>query len=263
MTAPKKLPVSACLIAGNEAARIRRALKSVAGWTSEIIVVLNDDVNDGTDKIAAEFGAKIFRESWQGHIAQKNSTAKKTGGDWILGLDADEAVSPKLRDEIQKLFSEPEKLRRFNAFSFPRCTFYCGRWIRHGDWYPDRQTRLWRRGAAEWGGVDPHDKLLVEGRVGRLQNDLHHFSNDSINRQIQKLIPFSDEFVRQWLAGNRNSNWLDLALRPGWRFFRAYFLRRGFLDGWPGYYIAWLNAFSALTRYTKVREAKLPPTPTP
>jgi glycosyltransferase involved in cell wall biosynthesis len=258
VTGSTKLPVSICIIAGNEAARIARALKSVAGWTSEIIVVLNDDIADGTDQIAESFGAKVFREPWKGHIAQKNSAAQKAAGDWILGLDADEAVSPELRDEIQKLFSEPEKLRRFAAFSFPRCTFYCGRWIRHGDWYPDRQTRLWRRGAAEWGGVDPHDKLLVAGRVGRLQNDLQHFSNDSINRQIEKLIPFSDEFVRQHLAGNRYSSWLDLALRPGWRFFRAYFLRLGFLDGWPGYYIARLNAFSALTRYTKVREAKLP-----
>ena len=257
MTALKQLPISVCIIAGNEALRIRRALESVAGWTAEIIVVINDDVSDGTDKIATEFGAKVFREPWKGHIAQKNSAAQKAGSDWILGLDADEAVSPELRDEVQKLFSGPQELQPFVAFSFPRLCWYCGRWIRHGDWYPDRQIRLWRRGAAEWGGVDPHDKLIVQGRVGRLRSDLRHFSNESINRHLQKIIPFSDEFVRQRVATGQKAGVFDLAIRPVWRFLRAYFFRRGFLDGWPGYYIAWLNAFSTVTRYSKLREVDL------
>ena len=90
MTVQPRLPISVCLIAGNEAHRIRRALESVAGWTSEIIVVLNDDVNDGTDKMAGSFGANVFREPWKGHIAQKNSAARKAAHEWILGLDADE-----------------------------------------------------------------------------------------------------------------------------------------------------------------------------
>jgi glycosyltransferase involved in cell wall biosynthesis len=246
------------MIAGNEAARIRRALESVRGWAAEIIVVLNAEVNDGTDALAAGLGARVFREPWQGHIAQKNSAVAKAGQPWVLGLDADEVVSPELIAEIQQLFAAPEKLASFAAFSFPRCTYYCGRWIRHGDWYPDRKIRLWRRGQGHWGGVNPHDRVIVSGRTGRLKKDLLHFSNESINRQIEKLVPFSDEFVRHRLATGRRTGWLDLAVRPGWRFFRAYVLRRGFLDGWPGYYIAWLNAFSALTRHVKVCEAKLP-----
>jgi len=242
------------MIAGNEAARIRRALASVADWAGEIIVVLNDDVADGTDKIAESSGAKVFREPWKGHIAQKNSAVKKAVGDWILGLDADEEISLELREEIQNLFSTPEKLNPFAAFSFPRCTFYCGRWIRHGDWYPDRQTRLWRRGAAEWGGVNPHDKLLVHGKVGRLKSDLQHFSNDSVNAHIKKIIPFTDEFVRQQAQSTLASQMTGLAVRPAWRFARAYFFRLGFLDGWQGCYIAWLNAFSTASKYAKLRE---------
>src|SRR5271169_1007898 len=128
VTTPKQLPISVCLVAGNEAHRIRRALDSVAGWTTEIIIVLNADVADGTEQIAAEFGAKIFREPWKGFGGQKNSASEKAGSEWILGLDADEAVSPKLQNEIRRLFAAPEKLRAFSAFSFPRCTFYCGRW---------------------------------------------------------------------------------------------------------------------------------------
>ena len=101
-----------------------------------------------------------------------------------------------------------------------------------------------------------HEKLVVQGRIGRLQNDLHHFSNDTINNQIQKLVPFSDAFVKQRLAAGRGTGWPDLAVRPAWRFLRAYFFKLGFLDGWPGYYIAWLNAFSAVTRYVKLLDAQ-------
>lgn len=250
----KPLPISVCLIAGNEARRIGNALKSVKDWTSEIITVLNQEVNDGTDKIAVELGAKVFRETWKGHIAQKNSAAQKAGQEWILGLDADEVVSPGLRTEIEQWFASPEKLHAYAALSFPRCTFYCGRWIRHGDWYPDRQTRLWRRRMAEWGGVDPHDKLLVRGKVGRLKSDLQHFSNESVNAHIQKVIPFTDEFVRQQDQRKSGSQIAGLMIRPGWRFIRAYLFRLGFLDGWQGLFIAWLNAFSTAAKYAKLRE---------
>ena len=242
------------MIAGKEAHRIGRALESVAGWTSEIVVVLNEDVNDGTDKIAGNFGAKLFREPWKGHIAQKNSAARKASLDWILGLDADEVVSAALQREIRRWFDRPEQLQGVAALSFPRCTFYCGRWIRHGDWYPDRQTRLWRRGQAEWGGMDPHDKLIVAGRVVRLKSNLEHFSNDSVNAHIQKVIPFTDEYVRQQSGNRPASPLIGLMVRPVWRFVRAYFIRLGFLDGWQGCYIAWLNAFSTASKYAKLRE---------
>jgi glycosyltransferase involved in cell wall biosynthesis len=253
----KPLPISVCMIAGNEAGRIRRSLASVAGWTSEIILVINDDVSDGTDRIAAEFGAKVFREPWKGYVTQINSAAAKAAQPWILGIDADEVVSPELAAEIQKLFATPEKLAPFAAFSFPRCSYYCGRWIRHGDWYPDRKTRLWRRGQGHWGGEDPHYALIVTGRTGKLKKDLFHFTNESINKHLQKITTFSDEFVRHRMAAGRKPGIFDLSVRPVWRFLRAYFFRLGFLDGWPGYYIAWLNAFSAVTRYCKLHEARL------
>ena len=252
----KKLPLSVCLISGAEARRIGRTLASVAGWASEIIVVLNAEVQDGTEEIARSHGAQVFREPWKGHIAQKNSAAAKATQPWLLGLDADEVVSPELRAEIERTLGDPVSAERFAAFSFPRLTFFCGRWIRHGDWYPDRGTRLWRRGLAEWGGVDPHDKLLVRGAVGRLRSDLHHYNAESIDRQIAKITAFSTDFVRAAQARQRPATWSDLAFRPGWRFLRSYFFRRGFLDGWQGYYIAWMTAFYTATRYAKVREAQ-------
>ncbi len=251
MTADSRLPISVCLISGAEASRIRRALASVAGWTSEIIVVLNDDVNDGTAEIAAEFGAKVFREPWKGHIAQKNSAADKANQPWVLGLDADEEISPDLRAEIQNALATSGD---HAAFCFPRCTFFCGRWIRHGDWYPDRQTRLWRRGQARWGGEDPHDKLLVSGRVGRLRGEMLHFSNPTIASYITKINYFSDIYLRQQLAERRCWSAASAVIRSAWRFVRGYFIRLGFLDGYPGFFIAASTAYGTLVRHSRLYE---------
>ena len=243
------------MISGAEAGRIGRALRSVAEWTNEIIVVLNEDVHDGTEEIARQHGARVFREPWKGYLAQKNSAADKANQPWILNLDADEAVSDELRAELLALFGESVPLETFAAFSFPRLSWYCGRWIRHGDWYPDRLTRLWRRGKARWGGIDPHARLEVDGPVAKLKGDLHHFSTESINRRLQKIIPFSDEFVQQHLQ-SRTPGVFDLAVRPFWRFVRAYVVKLGLLDGWQGFYIASHTAFSTLVRYAKLRETR-------
>ena len=251
-----KLPVSVCMISGAEAHRIGASLESVVGWAGEIIVVLNDDVKDGTEEILRLHGANIFREPWKGHIAQKNSAARKAAHAWILGLDADEVVSPRLRDEIQHLFAQKEELSRFAAFSFPRLAMFCGRWIRHGDWQPRHITRLWRKDMGEWGGVDPHDKLLVRGKVGKLHNHLLHYTAAEIDHQLAKISGYTNDFVRDALQRRRRATSLDLVFRPAWRFIRAYFFRLGFLDGWPGYYIAWMVAFEAITRYAKVRFAQ-------
>jgi len=249
-----KLPISVCMISGAEAHRIGRALESVSDWVSEIVVVLNEDVNDGTDKLVENFTGKVFREPWKGHIAQKNSVAEKAGQSWLLGLDADEVVTTGLSAEIQSMFAgQPEK---HAAYSFPRCTQYFGRWIRHGDWYPDRQVRLWRKGSASWGGIDPHDKLIVNGTVGKLRGDLQHHSMESYEQQTSKYLAYADDFARHCLAHNQRIHMMQLLLRPTWRFFRSYVLRLGFLDGWQGYSIAWMTAFYTFLRYSKARAAQ-------
>jgi glycosyltransferase involved in cell wall biosynthesis len=259
----KKLPVTVCIISAAEAHRIGQCLRSVADWAGEIVVVMNPEVADGTDDIASAHGAQVYREPWKGFVGQKNSAADKATRPWILGLDADEVVPAALRAELEQTLGDADLTRSTSAFCFPRCTFYCGRWIRHGDWYPDRVTRLWKKDAARWEGIEPHAYLRVRGPIGRLRHDLHHFSNESIDRQIAKIAPYSDSFVQHYLERGKRAGVLDLAIRPWWRFFRAYLFKFGFLDGWPGYYIAWLSAFSAVTRYAKVRERQTPPSPSP
>jgi glycosyltransferase involved in cell wall biosynthesis len=252
----KRLPISVCIVSGAEAHRIGPLLESVASWVEEIIVVLNEEVRDGTDEVATRFGAKVFREPWKGFIGQKNSVAAKATQAWLLNLDADEIVTPQLAAEIRAAVENPAAPHA--AYEFPRCTFYCGRWIRHGDWYPDRVLRLWQRGKAKWIGEEPHARLEVQGRVGRLRSDLQHHSNESIARQIAKIAPYHADFVQRRVAAGKPAGPIELGFRPFWRFVRAYIFRLGFLDGWQGFYIAGLSAFSTLTRYAMVREAREP-----
>lgn len=250
------LPVSVCMISGAEAGRIGRALQSVAGRAGEVIVLLNEDVRDGTGGLCEARGAKVYCEPWKGFVGQKNSAADKASCPWILSLDADEEVPPALWAEIGAVLDDPAENGPYAAFDFPRCSWYCGRWIRHGDWYPDRVIRLWRKGSATWVGIEIHERLEVKGSIGHLRSDLLHYSNPSIRWQLDKIGRYADPFVRHCLETGRKVGWLDIAVRPAWKFLRAYFFRLGFLDGWQGFYVAALNSFSTLTRYALVREAE-------
>ncbi|MDE3067838.1 MAG: glycosyltransferase family 2 protein [Verrucomicrobiota bacterium] len=260
--AESPLPISVCIIASNEGRRIRRALDSVAGWVAEIVVVIDDKVTDGTDKIAESYGAKIFSRLWEGHAVHRNFASGKATQPWHFALDVDEVVSPKLRAEIVRVISgadaSPDSAV---AYGFPRCTFYHGRWIRHGDWYPDRKVRIWRREAGRWEG-SPHEKLIVQGRVQWLHGDLLHYSMESLEHIIKKTISTADYFLQQYEAQGRKVSFADLAFRPWWSFFRSYFLRLGFLDGWQGYVIAWMTSFYTFLRYAKVYIAQIDTTQT-
>ena len=248
-----RLPISVCIIASNEAHRIGRTLDSVQGWTLEIILAIDDKVADGTDKIAVNYGAKVFSQPWVGHAAHRNFASSHATQPWLLAIDADEVVSEELREDIIAAFHNQKS--DVAAYSFPRLSFFGGRWIRHGNWYPDRKVRLWRQDAGRWEG-DPHEKLVLRGDVVQLRADLFHFSNENIDQLLSKISVVSTIFVRQCQTRQRRTGWTDLTIRPLWKFFRAYFLRRGFLDGWPGYFIAWMDAFSTVTRYVKVIEAE-------
>jgi glycosyltransferase involved in cell wall biosynthesis len=251
------LPISVYFVSGAEAHRIGAALKSVHPWAMEIVVILQHDVTDGTEELARSYGAQVFREPWKGFIGQKASALVKTSSLWTLNLDADEVVSTELHAEIARAISTAGPA--IGAFSFPRCTQFLGRWIRHGDWYPDRVIRLARKDRVHWGGEEPHARLEVKGQISRLKADLLHYSNESISRQIAKIGPYSSAFVEASKKSGRRARWIDLLFRPAWRFIRGYLLKRGFLDGLPGYYIAWANAFTVATRYTMLRTIEQDP----
>ncbi len=247
------LPLSLSIIACDEEANLRRCLQSAADLAREIVVV-DSGSRDRTLEIAREFGARTQHQDWLGHRDQKNVALGLCSQPWVLALDCDEELSGELRAAIRAFFASGDA-ERFAGSEMARKVFFLGRWITHGDWYPDRKLRLFRRDLAHWGGSPEHDKIeLREGAVKRLAGDLHHYSFRDMRHYVSKINGFADVFLeRQREAGERWSLAANV-FRPWWRFFRAYVLRRGFLDGFPGFWIAVSTAYFAFVRYSRKYE---------
>ena len=254
------LPVSVVIVARNEAAALARCLASVDGWVAEIVLVLNDTTDDSA-AVAGRHGARVFEAEWQGFRETKNFSLTKAAQPWVLALDADEEISPALRDEIVRFFSTGGGPDRIAGADFPRKSWFLGRWIRHGDWYPDRCLRLFRADAGRWGGDPAHTHVLVQGPVAHFAADMHHYSYPTLPAQVWKMSRQSDDFLRQQTALGRRWSLAQALFRPAWRFGRAYVLRGGFLDGYPGFYIAASTAFGTLLRYSRLYEAEKPKEP--
>jgi glycosyltransferase involved in cell wall biosynthesis len=225
----------------------------VHGWVDEIVVVLND-TTDASESAAVAAGARVRHLPWQGYRDTKNAALALAHHTWVLSLDADEEVSPALRTSIAAFFGDADQ---YSGARLPRKVWFIDRWITHGDWYPDYSLRLFRRDRARWGGdAFVHEKVECEGDIATLRGDLHHYSFPTLSSHVAKITPFADLFLRQQQARGARFSLAAAVFRPGWRFFRAYVLRRGFLDGYPGFYIAWATAFSALVRYSRLYEAE-------
>jgi glycosyltransferase involved in cell wall biosynthesis len=245
------LPISIAIITYNEEMNLGRCLQSVAELASEIIVV-DSGSTDGTIAIAKKFQAIIQEQAWLGYRDQKNAALALCSQPWVLALDADEEVSPELKKSLIAFFEQREN-QHFVGARFPRKTWFLGRWITHGDWYPDFQLRLFRRDKARW--KEPiHEFVELDGARTTLSGELLHYSFPSMNRYIDKINPFADAFVKKEM-GKSWSLWATLT-RPLWRFFRGYILRRGFLDGFPGLWIAVGTCFSTFVRYSRGYEIK-------
>jgi len=246
-------PLSVVIVARNEAHNLPRCLASVQGWVAEIIVVLNA-TTDESENIARGFGATMHHTEWRGYRDTKNWANARATHPWALCLDADEEVSPALRTAITAFLARPDR-DAFAGVRFPRKVWFIDRWIRHGDWYPDLSLRLIRRAAARWGGdAFVHEKMVCDGPVATLTGDLHHFSFPTLASHVAKINPFADLFLQQQQAKGGKFSLFAAIFRPGWRFFRAYFIKLGFLDGYPGFYIAWATAFGAFVRYSRLYE---------
>ena len=263
------LPLSVVIVARNEAHNLPRCLASVQGWTAELVVALND-TTDASEAIARAHGARVHHLPWRGYRDTKNAALDLAAQTWVLSLDADEEVSPQLRADLAAFFQPaagaPAAADRCSGARFPRQVWFIDRWIRHGDWYPDYSLRLFRRDRARWGGdAFVHEKIECPAPIATLPGPLHHYSFPTLASHVAKINPFADLFVRQHQARGTRFSAATAMLRPAWRFFRAYVLRRGFLDGYPGFYIAVATAFGAFVRYSRLYEAenqREPRTPT-
>ncbi len=249
------LPISVVIVAKNEAHNLPRCLASVRGWTAEIVVALND-TTDASESLARAAGARVTHLPWQGYRDTKNAALALAAHPWVLSLDADEEVSPALRADLAAFMARPDR-EAFAGARFPRKVWFIDRWITHGDWYPDLSLRLFHRERARWGGdAFVHEKIDCDGPVATLRGDLHHYSFATLSAHVAKINPFADLFVRQQQARGKRFSLVAALSRPAWRFFRAYVLKRGFLDGFPGYYIAWATAFGTFVRYSRLYEVE-------
>jgi len=248
--------LSVCIITFNEEANIGRTLESVSELVKESngeIVIVDSGSTDRTVDIAKSYGAKLFVEPWKGYAAQKNSAIEKASGDWILLLDADEAVSKELAAEIQRVMKQKDSEPA--GYWMPRRNLFLGRWIAHGGFYPDRKLRLFHRGLGKVEGRLVHETVKVEGPTATLKGDLLHYAYPTLSGYIEHMNKYSSLGAQMAVQeGKRGFSFINIVIRPWFTFFYNYFLRLGFLDGKEGLLLHFYHAVYVSWKYAKVWE---------
>lgn len=239
--------LSVIIITKNEASNIRACLESVA-WADEIIAVDSGSTDD-TVSICKAMGARVYvYTDWPGFGQQKNRALSYATKDWVLSVDADERVTPELREELIQAMNEGHA----SGYYLPRLSQFCGASIHHSGWYPDYVLRLFRRDAGRFSDNLVHESVLLAGRTAKLKSPLLHYSYLTIDDVERKVEHYSTAAAQQMFQSGKRSNWLDAALRAGWAFVRTYFLRLGVLDGSAGLNIARMNARTTYLKYRKL-----------
>jgi glycosyltransferase involved in cell wall biosynthesis len=242
------LKITATIITFNEAEHIREACASVS-WADEILVV-DSNSTDATRELALAAGARVVAREWPGFARQKQFAADEAAHEWVFSLDADERVSEELRAEVEALRAAPED-RLADGYRIPRRSFYMGRWIRGGGWYPDHQLRLYRRARGRWAGAHVHESVKMgEGaRVEILRGDLLHYSvRDASHHHRMIGERYAPLAARQMFEAGRRTSALRLASAAPSAFLRSYLLKGGFRDGVPGLAIASFAAHHAFLK---------------
>ena len=242
---PDPLPISACLIAKNAANTLPRCLASLKTLATEIIVVHND-CTDLTVAIANAAGARTIEKNWETFREQKNFAMAHASMPWVLMIDADEEISEDLVKSLREFVLKDDD--RYDGATSPRITWLINRWIRHGDWYPDNGIRLFRRGKGSWSGDQVHTKLEVKGSLAQLQGDLMHHAFPDFEAFQSRNAHYAKIAAQELFEKKKPWSWKKAFLHPIWRFLRGYIFRLGFLDGVPGFLIAWQNAQTVFLR---------------
>jgi glycosyltransferase involved in cell wall biosynthesis len=249
MTTQPRAQLSCFIICFNEEANIRRCLESVK-WCDELVIV-DSFSTDRTVEICREYTKRIFQRPWPGYVEQKRFALAQTSYEWVLNVDADEEVSLALQHEISAILQRNDPA--VNGFYIPRLVYYLGYWWRRG-WYPSARLRLFRKAKVRWGGVDPHEKVLLRGQADRLQGDLHHYTYKDISDHLRAVNGLTDVAVREHALRGKRTTLSALLFRPLWRFLRFYFLRGTISYGVPGFFVAVTSAFYVFLKYAKLWE---------
>jgi len=244
-----KLPISVTVITKDEEDNLARCLASVP--FADEIVVIDSGSADRTVEIARQFTERVEFHAWEGHVKQKQYAVDVARHDWILSLDADEEVHESLRRLIMDLWKTAPAC---DAYRVRRRVFYLGKWINHSGWYPDKRIRLFDRRRARWGGYDPHDEVVCDGRVGELAGDLNHYSYRDVSHHLRRIDEYTTIMAREYRKRGKRATLADLVFRPPFAFFKKYVLNRGFLDGRHGFVVCLLTAYYVFCKYLKLWE---------
>ncbi len=249
------MKISACVITLNEERNLPRCLKSIAPVVDEIVVIDSGSA-DTTREIATQFGARVVGQEWLGYVGQKNFALDQATHPWVLSIDADEELSPELAESIAKLKSGPaaDSPSAPNGYEVSRLVFYRGRWIRHGDWYPDRLVRLFRRAEARFTGGHVHEKLELPGEHPILPGHLHHFTYENAADRSQRCARYAALWAQSAHEQGRRAFPWSGPLHALVRLARCFLLKRGFLDGGVGWDIAMGNAREVWLKYHLLRK---------
>jgi glycosyltransferase involved in cell wall biosynthesis len=240
--------ISATIITLNEERNVARAIESLR--CCDEILIVDSGSTDRTVELAEKLGARVLEASWLGYAAQKNWAAEHASTEWILSLDADEALSEALEAEIWNLKKTGPD---YDAYTMPRLARYLGRWIYHSGWYPDRKVRLYRREKAKWVGDFVHESVQPNGRVGHLHSNILHFTCDSLSEHVKTMDRYTTLAAQELAARKVKVPLSKLIVDPAWAFVKSYFVQRGFLDGPEGLTIAHMAAFYTFLKYSKAR----------
>jgi glycosyltransferase involved in cell wall biosynthesis len=240
--------ITATIITLDEERNIARAIESLR-CCDEILIVDSGSI-DRTVELAQNLGVRVIEAGWLGYAAQKNWAAEQAQNDWILSLDADEALSEALEAEIWALKKSGPK---HDAYTMPRLARYLGKWILHSGWYPDRKVRLYHRAKAKWVGEFVHESVQADGRVGHLQSNILHFTCDSLSEHLRTLDRYTTLAAQEIASRRVKVPMRRLLVDPPWTFLKSYVVQRGFLDGFEGLVIAYMAAFYTFLKYSKAR----------
>lgn len=243
-----KLPISLVVITKNEESNLLRCVAS-APFVSGI-VVLDSGSTDATVEVARTLGAEVYQEAWRGFGKQKARATELAKYDWILNLDADEALSPELAEEIQKRFVDLDPL---TGYQVPRLSRHMGRWIKHGGWFPDFQLRLYHRQNAKWTESAVHERVIAPNRA-KLQHPILHWVFDDVSDQVRTNNRYSGLQAQETYERGIQFSVFKLLLKPWSKFVETYFLKFGFLDGLPGFVISVSASYSVFLRWVKLWE---------
>ena len=249
------MKISATIITFNEERNIKKCIESLLEVADEVIVVDSFSTDD-TERICKSFDKlKFYKNSFEGHIQQKNYAVSKASYNFVLSLDADEQLSDDLIQELNNIKIEGVTIS--SAYSMPRLNNYCGKWIRHCGWYPDRKIRLWDKRIGTWGGTNPHDHVVLNesAHQTKLLSNILHYTFSDITEHVEQSNKFSDIAALELFRSERKiAVKFKMLLDPLYTFFRMYFIKLGMLDGFYGLIISVVSSYEKFLKYAKLKK---------